>query len=157
MSTPQPDEAAPDSYEHHLARGRRVVLARGVPVLPDDALILPVPREPAVGEFGAVAFARDIAVWLSRLFDRTPDAVTYRESQWDRRPCPRVQVFEVAIAGHVIQVIAYDVLTPDGRDTLTAHAIAVDAGPPTPFTPHRPARHLDWQLACAAWRVTRGT
>jgi hypothetical protein len=156
MSTPQPDEAAPDSYEHHLVRGRRVVLARGVPVLQDDALVLSVPCEPAVGELGAVAFARDLATWLRRLFDRTPDTVTYRESQWDRRPCPRLQVFEVAIAGHVSQVIAYDVLTPDRRDTVTAHAIGVDTHAPFLFTPRRPAVHLDWQLAWAARRATKG-
>ncbi|MBK8078477.1 MAG: hypothetical protein IPK24_23750 [Kineosporiaceae bacterium] len=136
---------------HVTVRGRLVVLARGIPVLEDDAQVLSVPAVPSVGEFGAVTFTRDLGRWLGRLFDVPVDGLVYRENRWDHRPYPRAQSHEVQIAGHLIRVTAYDVLTDDRLDVRTAHAIAIDTHAPFLFTPRRPALHLDWQLACAAW------
>jgi len=145
--------ASREPYEYVNLRGRRVVLAAGVPVLEDDAYVLPVPAGPSLGEPGAVAFTRDLARWLGRLFDRPVDAMVYRENRWDHRPYPRAQTHEVRVAGHLIRVTAYDVLTADRRGTVTAYAIGIDDRPPVPFVPRRPARHLDWQLAWAAWHA----
>ncbi len=149
-----PAAGAPrESYEFVHLRGRRVVLARGIPVLEDDAHVLPVPAEPAPGEPGAIAFTRDLGRWLARLFDRPVDALVYRENRWDHRPYPRAQTHDVHVAGHLIRVTAYDVLTADRRGTLTAYAIGIDDRTPVPFTPRRPTRHLDSQLAWAAWHT----
>lgn len=153
MSSAPPAGAAREPYEYVTVRGRVVVLARGIPVLEDDAQVLPVPAEPSLGEFGAVTFTRDLGTWLARIFDAPVDGMVYRENRWDHRPYPRAQAHEVRVAGHLIRVTAYDVLADDRRDVRTAYAIGVDTQAAFLFTPRRPARHLDWQLAWAAWRA----
>ena len=72
---------------------------------------------------------------------------------WDHRLCPRAQTYETLLAGHTILVTSFDVPTACGLDTVTAHAISVDHGAAVPFTPRKPALHLAWQLAWAAWRT----
>lgn len=156
MSSAPPAAAGRGPYEYVTVRGRLVVLARGIPVLEDDAQVLPVPAEPSLGEFGAVTFTRDLGTWLARIFDAPIDGMVYRENRWDHQPHPRAQAHEVRVAGHLIRVTAFDVLTADRLDVRTGHAIGVDAQAPFLFTPRRPARYLDWQLAWAAWRATSG-
>jgi len=125
----------------------------GVPVLEQDALTLLVDPTPAVGEFGAISFARDIAVWLARIFDRPVERAVYRENPWDHRDCPRAQSYEFTIAGHTILITAYE---QGPTSTGFAHAISVD-GRPIKYAPHpdpRP-RHQAWHLAWHAWRAAR--
>jgi hypothetical protein len=153
MSSAPPAGAAHVPYEDVTVQGRPVVLARGIPVLEDDAHVLPVPAEPSPGEYGAVTFTRDFGGWLGRLFDAPVEGLVYRENRWDHRPYPRAQSHEVNVTGHLVRVTAYDVLTDDRADVRTAYAIAIDTEAPFLFTPRRPALHLDWQLACAAWRA----
>jgi hypothetical protein len=137
----------------HLERGRRAYFARGVPVLEPGADVLPVPDVPSPGEPGAVSFARDLGLWIARIFDQEVEAIVYRENRWDHRPCPRAQSYEIVIVApgvrRVVLVTAYDQLTPQRTSTRTVHAVSVD-GKPVDFPPHASTRHLPWQLAWAA-------
>jgi len=110
-----------------------------------------VAAEAHPGEPGAHAVARDLAVWLSRLFDRPAQAVRVRRNPFEQRPCPRAWTYEITVAGHEVVVTAWEVPTLGG--TLTRYAITVD-GRGVPFVVRRPAAHLIWQLALATWRAT---
>ncbi|HEY6793507.1 MAG TPA: hypothetical protein VI248_02365 [Kineosporiaceae bacterium] len=133
--------------------GRPAYFASGVPVLEADALTVPVPPDPTVGELGAVSFARDVGLWLGRIFDRPVESVVYRENPWDHRPCPRAQSYEVRLAGHVVLITAYDQLTDDGAAVRTVHAITVD-GRAVDYDAPRSVRRQAWHLAWRAWRAT---
>ena len=95
--------------------------------------------------------ARELAVWLSRLFDRPAHTVRVRTSPVEQLPCPRGCAYEITVAGHEVVVTAWEVPTLGG--TLTRYAITVD-GRGVPFVVRRPAAHLIWQLALATWRAT---
>jgi hypothetical protein len=122
-----------------------------VPAIDADVPAQDVTAWPSLGELGAHAFARDIATWLSRIFDAPVDAIRYRENPWDHRPCPRAQTYEITlVSGHTILITAYDVPARTGSGTVTAHAVAVNQRT-VPFTERRPAVRLAWQLAWTAW------
>lgn len=123
----------------------------GPPVLEGDARAWDVAAEAHPSEPGAHAFARDLALWLARLFDRPAQAVRVRTNPFEYRPCPRVWAYEITIAGHAVVVTAHEVPALGG--TVRRHDITVD-GAHVPFVVRRPAVHLIWQLACATWRAT---
>ena len=114
----------------------------GPPVLEGDARAWDVAAEAHPSEPGAHAFARDLALWLARLFDRPAQAMRVRQNPFGQRPCPRAWTYEITIAGHEVVVTAYEV--PTHGATLTRHTITLD-GHHVPFLVRRPAVHLIWQ------------
>ena len=120
------------------------------PVVAADARIRDVATDCVSAEPDTHTVARELAVWLSRLFDRPAHTVRVRTSPVEQLPCPRGCAYEITVAGHTIVITAREVPVPGG--TVTRHAITVDDRP-VPFVLRRPVVHLVWQLAYATWRA----
>jgi hypothetical protein len=121
-----------------------------IPALEPDADTVTIFAAPSDREPGAITFARDLARHLEQLLHASITKLVYRANPCDRRPCPRVQTYELDIGDHHIVITCYETSHPLIRGPVPEQAVVIDAQR-IPF--ERPAylEPLEWQLARAIW------
>lgn len=131
--------------------GRRAgdVLADGVLGPEPDASCQKITDVPLVGELGAHAFGRDIAMHVARLLRGPVTAMTFRENPWDRRPCPKAWFYEFDVADHRVEIACRETHHPLRRDSFTRYTLSLD-GRPVPYQPN-PYEAPAWQIAREIW------
>jgi hypothetical protein len=124
-------------------------MSEDVPVLAADAHVEHVPADPVAAEYGSWTFTRDLGTHLSRLLHAPVGELLIRTNPWDRRPCPKVTVYVVAVGEHRVEVTACETTRPLSRGPVDAYHVLLD-GVPVEFERTYRER-LEWELARAIW------
>jgi hypothetical protein len=122
-----------------------------VPALEADAHVEHVPTQPqSTFEYGSWTFTRDLAHHIGRLLHLPVGQMLIRSNPWDRRPCPKVSVYDLTFGEHRILITNYETTHPLIRGPIDTYAILVD-DQPVPFERTTYADPLEWQLARTIW------
>jgi hypothetical protein len=106
--------------------------------------------EPTSWEPGNVTFTRNLARHLSDLLRLPIGPMRSRTNPYGRRPCAKVDTFEVTVGAHDIVVTAYETTHLLIRGPIPAYAVVID-GERIPFERPSTFERLEWQLARSIW------